>query len=63
MMNNVIIGFAGRKRSGKSTLAKSIDKTIENSYVISIADNLKFLCADLLCIGIDELNGMMDDGT
>lgn len=63
MRNNVIIGFAGRKRSGKSTLAKSIDKTIENSYIISIADNLKFLCADLLCIGIDELNRMKDDGT
>lgn len=63
MENKVIIGFAGRKRSGKSTLAKAINKKIEKSCIISIADNLKRLCADLLCITIDELNRMKDNGT
>lgn len=63
MKNKFIISFAGRKRSGKSTLAKAIKKNVENCCIISIADNLKYLCADLLCIGIDELNRMKDDGT
>lgn len=63
MKNKVIIGFAGRKRSGKTTLANAIHNKVKNSVVISIADNLKYLCADLLCVGIDELNRMKDDGT
>lgn len=50
----MIIGFAGRMRSGKTELAKVCEKHgFEKLY---FALPLKQLCADLLEISIDELN-------
>ena len=60
---NRIIAFAGRKRSGKSMLAKGIREYSSNIVIVTIADNLKFLCCKLLNRTYDELNQMKDDGT
>lgn len=50
----MIIGFAGRMRSGKTELAKICQK---NGYEkLYFALPLKQLCADILDISIDELN-------
>jgi len=57
----MIIGFAGRCRSGKSALAKICeDAGFEKLY---FALPLKQLCADLMDISIDELNNLKNDGT
>lgn len=57
----MIIGFAGRCRSGKSALAKICeDAGFEKLY---FALPLKQLCADLMDISIDELNKLKNDGT
>ena len=37
-----LIGFAGRKRSGKTSLAEYL-KNEENAIIITIADFLKYL--------------------
>lgn len=58
-----IIAFAGRKRSGKSMLAKGMGNCSPNVVIVTIADNLKFLCCKLLNRTYDELNQMKDDGT
>ena len=50
-----LIGFAGRKRSGKTTLAKYL-KNEENAIIITIADFLKYLCCDLMNMSYEELN-------
>lgn len=64
MMNNIkIIGFAGRKRSGKSMLAMGIKENNPNVEVMAIANNLKNLCAELLNVTLKRLNEMKDDGT
>ena len=60
---NRIIAFAGRKRSGKGTLAKGMREYSSNIVIVTIADNLKFLCCKLLNRTYDELNQMKDDGT
>ena len=60
---NRIIAFAGRKRSGKSMLAKGMRGYSSNIVIVTIADNLKFLCCKLLNRTYDELNQMKDDGT
>ena len=60
---NRIIAFAGRKRSGKSMLAKGMREYSSNIVIVTIADNLKFLCCKLLNRTYDELNQMNDDGT
>ena len=60
---NRIIAFAGRKRSGKSMLAKGMREYSSNIVIVTIADNLKFLCCKLLNRTYDELNQMKDDGT
>lgn len=60
---NRIIAFAGRKRSGKSMLAKGMREYSSNIVIVTIADNLKFLCSKLLNRTYDELNQMKDDGT
>ena len=50
----MIIAFAGRKRSGKTTLAKLLQEE-ENAIIITIADYLKYLCCDLLNITYEDL--------
>ena len=56
-----LIGFAGRKRSGKTTLAKYL-KNEENAIIITIADFLKYLCCDLMDMSYEELNEKKDNG-
>ena len=56
-----IIGFAGRKRSGKTTLAKYL-KNEENAVIITIADFLKYLCCELMNMSYEELNEKKDNG-
>lgn len=56
-----IIGFAGRKRSGKTTLAKYLKKE-EDAVIITIADFLKRLCCELMNMTYDELNEKKDNG-
>lgn len=57
----MIIGFAGRMRSGKTELAKICeDAGFEKLY---FALPLKQLCADLMDISIDELNKLKNNGT
>ena len=56
-----IIGFAGRKRSGKTTLAKYL-KNEENAIIITIANFLKYLCCDLMNMSYEELNEKKDNG-
>lgn len=60
-MKRRIIGFAGRKRSGKSCLAKMLQQE-ENAIIITIADYLKYLCCDLLNITYEDLNYKKDNG-
>lgn len=58
-----IIAFAGRKRSGKGMLSNGLKEYHSKSVIVTIADNLKYLCCDLLNVSYDELNKMKDDGT
>ena len=58
-----IIAFAGRKRSGKGMLAQGIKNNFKNAVILSFADNLKQLCAELLNTSSDNLNKMKNDGT
>lgn len=58
-----IIAFAGRKRAGKGMLARGMKEYSPNVVIITIADNLKYLCCDLLNTTYDKLNKMKDDGT
>ena len=57
-----LIGFAGRKRSGKTSLSKIMEKHY-NAVTITAANYLKQLCAELLSVTLDELNVRKDDGT
>ena len=56
-----IVAFAGRKRSGKTTLSRLLEKE-EGAVVLSIADYLKRLCAVLLGMTYDELTEKKDNG-
>lgn len=59
-----ILAFAGRKRSGKGMLSNGIKNMYgDGAVVISVADNLKFLCAKLLNVSLSKLDKMKDDGT
>ena len=50
----MIIGFAGRKSSGKTELAKVAEK---NGFkIVSFATPLKRLISDMLSISVEELN-------
>lgn len=61
-MNNMnIIGFAGRKRSGKTTLANFL-KDEHNAVILTIANYLKYLCCELVNMTYDELNINKDNG-
>lgn len=61
MSTRNIIGFAGRARSGKTTLAKVLHE--ENNYkILTIANYLKKLCCKLLGdISLHELNRLKDN--
>lgn len=62
-MNKTIIGFAGRKRAGKTCLSKYLCEK-HNGTVITVADALKHLCCDLCGFkDIEELNYYKDNGT
>lgn len=62
-MANNIIGFAGRARSGKTTLAKILHD--ENNYkILTIANYLKKLCCKLLGdISLTQLNELKNNDT
>ena len=56
-----LIGFAGRNRSGKTSLAEYL-KNEENAIIITIADFLKYLCCELMNMSYEELNKKKDNG-
>lgn len=58
-----VIGFAGRKRSGKGMLSLGMKEYYPNTAIVTVADNLKFLCCRILGVSYDDLNRMKDDGT
>lgn len=62
-----LIAFAGRKRSGKGLLSNAIcDTYIENNpkpIILTIANYLKELCCELLCVDFDTLIEWKDDNT
>lgn len=60
-MNRKLIAFAGRKRSGKTCLAKLLQQE-ENAIIITIADYLKHLCCDLMDMSYQELLEKKDNG-
>lgn len=60
-MYKKLIGFAGRKRCGKTTLAKILQQE-ENAIIITIADYLKYLCCNLMNISYEELIEKKDNG-
>lgn len=59
--NKLIIGFAGRQRSGKTSLSNHLRDT-RNAEVITIADSLKNICANALYTDIPTLNKAKNDG-
>ncbi|MBR4624211.1 MAG: hypothetical protein IKO56_01580 [Alphaproteobacteria bacterium] len=62
-MSKTIIGFAGRKRAGKTSLSKYLTEK-HNGTIVTVADALKHLCCDLLGFDtIEELNTYKDKGT
>lgn len=58
----MIVGFAGRKRSGKSQISKFL-KRERNFHIVTVADGLKHLSCRLLDCDMETLNRMKDDGT
>lgn len=63
MSNKKIVAFAGRKRSGKGMLSVGIKNDFNNAEIVTIADNLKYLCGECIGLSYDELNIAKDDGT
>lgn len=62
-MNKTIIGFAGRKRAGKTSLSVHLTRMHEGT-IVTVADALKNLCCGLLGFeSIEELNTYKDNGT
>ncbi len=59
--NNHIIAFAGRKRSGKTSLAEVLREK-EGAVIITIADYLKHLCCEIMGITYEELIQKKDNG-
>lgn len=57
----MILGFSGRKRSGKTCLAKMLQEE-EGAIIITIADYLKQLCCELMNMSYEELNIKKDNG-
>lgn len=61
-----IIGFAGRKRSGKGVLTEAVQSHLgyENTEVVTIASFIKELCCRLIGLSsIEKLNAIKDNGT
>jgi hypothetical protein len=52
-MSKTIIGLMGLKMSGKSTAAELIQKHIEGSLNIAIADKMKVVCSEVFNLDID----------
>lgn len=62
-MSKTIIGFAGRKRAGKTSLSVYLTR-IHEGTIVTVADALKNLCCDLLGFeSIEELNTYKDNCT
>ena len=62
-MSKTIIGFAGRKRAGKTSLSVYLTR-LHKGTIVTVADALKNLCCDLLGFeSIEELNTYKDNGT
>ena len=62
-MSKTIIGFAGRKRAGKTCLSKYLTEKY-NGTIVTVADALKHLCCDLCGFkDIEELNTYKDKCT
>ena len=57
----MILGFAGRCRSGKTELAKVCEG--HGYKIMSFAIPLKQLCADILSVDLDKLNNLKNEGT
>lgn len=57
-----VIGFCGRKRSGKTTLAETV-KNETGGEIVTIANYLKRLCCKILGCTLSELNNKKDNGT
>lgn len=56
-----VIGFAGRKRSGKGALCEHLRDT-RSATIVTVANALKQLCCELICVdSIDELNELKDN--
>lgn len=64
MMNNdkKIIAFAGRQRSGKTYMAKLLEKE-RGAKVFTIASYLKQLCCKLINVDFDKLNELKNNRT
>jgi DNA-directed RNA polymerase subunit N (RpoN/RPB10) len=60
-MKRKLIGFAGRKRSGKTCLCKMLRQE-ENAVIITIANYLKYLCCELMNMSYEELIEKKDNG-
>lgn len=61
MSNRKIIAFAGRKRSGKTTLANLLQDEY-GATIITIANYLKYLCCDLMNLSLYDLIRKKDNG-
>lgn len=60
-MNRRLIGFCGRKRAGKTCLAKMLQEE-ENAVIVTVANYLKYLCCDLMNLTYEELIEKKDNG-
>lgn len=60
-MKRKLIGFAVRKRSGKTCLCKMLQQE-ENAVIITIANYLKYLCCELMNMSYKELIEKKDNG-
>lgn len=61
-MNNKVMAFAGRKRSGKTMMATAIKENYDNGIVLSVANQLKYLCCEILNINFGDLISKKDNG-
>lgn len=57
-----IIGFCGRKRSGKGELANALKEKYE-AEVLSVANYLKTLCSNILGFDLSAMERMKDDNS
>ena len=56
----MIIGIAGKSRSGKNTVAEMLQKNI-GFPIVGVADGLKQLCSELFDIPIEDLSSAKKD--